>query len=182
MGRRRSSSKGPRHHILSKEKVTVHIKYHDIEQKFTGDANQVWISISRFFREIVPSFSIIKKALITTDLENLIEECENLIGISPEGPVLLISKKMLTASEILILNLLTAFIANNLGHEKNFLTKQELQIALGKNAKITSTRLGELVREGLITKTEDGNYKISTFGIKQFQDEILLKIREKLEK
>jgi predicted transcriptional regulator len=167
---------------LNKETVTVHIKYQETEQTFTGDANQVWISVNRFFSEMIPALQIVKKALLTVDLENLIEDCKNIIAVAPEGPVLLVSKQKLTDSETLLLHLLAMYIGNKLGQSKDFLTKEELQAALGKNAKITSTRLGELCREGLATKTEEGNYRITTLGIKRFQEEALPEIREKLQK
>jgi hypothetical protein len=167
---------------LSNETVTVHIKYQGTEQTFTGDANQVWAGVNRFFSEMIPALNTVKKALLTVDVEKLIEDCKNIIAVAAEGPVLLVSRQKLTASETLALNLLATYIGNKLGHSKDYLTKEELQAGLGKNAKITSTRLGELVREGLATKTEDGNYRISTLGIKRFQEEILPEIREKLQR
>jgi hypothetical protein len=168
--------------VTEEEKVIVHIKYQDFEQTFTGDANQVWISINRFFNEMVPALDTVKKALLTVDLEVLIEDCKNVIAVAPEGPVLLVSRSKLTDSETLILHLLAAYIGNKLGHSKKVLTKEELQAGLGKSAKITSTRLGELIRDGYAVKTDDGNYKITTLGIRRFQEEALPEIRQKLGK
>jgi hypothetical protein len=165
---------------LTEETVTVHIKYMDAEQTFTGDVDQVWVSVNRFFSEMIPALQIVKKALLTVDHEKLIEDCKNVIAVAPEGPVLLVSKQRLTDSETLTLHLLATYIGNKLGFSKSFLTKEELQAALGKNAKITSTRLGELCREGYATKTDEGNYRITTLGIKRFQEETLPEIREKL--
>jgi predicted transcriptional regulator len=167
---------------LNKETVTVHIKYRETEQTFTGDVDQVWVSVNRFFSKMIPAFQIVKKALLTVDLENLVEDCKNIIAVAPEGPVLLVSRQKLTDSETLTLHLLATYIGNKLGQSKDFLTKEELQAALGKNAKITSTRLGELCREGLATKTDEGNYQITTLGIKRFQEETLPEIREKLQR
>jgi hypothetical protein len=152
----------------------------DTEQTFTGEVNQVWVSVNRFFSEMMPALQILKKALLTVDLEKLIEDCKNVITITSKGPVLLASKQRLTDSENLTLNLLATYIGNKLGLSKSFLTKEELQTALGKKAKITSTRLGELCREGYATKTDEGNYMITTLGIKRFQEETLPEIREKL--
>jgi hypothetical protein len=182
MGRRRSTVKAQRGNSLTKETVTVHIKYQETEQTFTGDANQVWTNVNRFFTQMLPALKIAKKALLTVDLESLIEDCKNVIAIAPEGPVVLISKQKLTDSETLTLHLLATYIGNKLGQSKNFLFKEELQVGLRKNAKITSTRIGELIREGLATKTEEGNYKITTLGIKRFQEESLPEIREKLQR
>jgi hypothetical protein len=168
--------------LTENETVTVHIKYQGNEQTFTGDANQVWRSINRFFSEMMPALHAIKKSILTVDLESLIEGCENIIAIAPEGPVLLVSKQKLTDSETLTLHLLATYIGNKLGQSKDVLAKEELQDRLGKNAKITSTRLGELIREGYATKTEEGNYRITTLGIKWFQKESLPEIKEKLRK
>jgi len=168
--------------LTKKETVTAHIKYKEIEKTFTGDTNQVWISINRFFSEMIPALQTVKKVLLTVDLQNLIEDCKNIIAVAPEGPVLLVSKQKLTDNETLTLLLLATYIANKLGQPKGFLTKDELQTGLGKNAKITSTRLGELTREGLAIKNEEGNYKITTFGIKLFQKDVLPEIRQKLQR
>jgi len=153
-----------------------------MDQTFTGDADQVWRSINKFFKDTIPALHTLEKALLTVDLENLIEDCKNIIAIAPEGPVLLVSRQKLTDSETLSLNLLATYIGNKLGNNKDYLSKEELQSGLGKNAKITSTRLGELIREGHTIKTEEGKYMITTLGIKRFQEEVLPEIREKLQR
>ena len=59
------------------------------------------------------------------------------------------------------------------------LSKEELQAKLGKSGKITSTRLGELVKNDLVMKTADEKFKITTFGIAQMQKDVLPRIRAK---
>jgi hypothetical protein len=131
---------------------------------------------------MIPALQIVKKAILTVNLEKLIEDLKNIIAVAPEGPALLVSRQKLTDNETLTLYLLATYIGNKLGLSKDFLTKEELQAALGKNAKITSTRLGELCRQRLTIKTEEGNYRITKLGIKRFQEEALPQIREKLQK
>lgn len=167
---------------MNEETVTVHIKYRDTEQTFTGNANSVWRSMNRFFGEMIPALQVVKKALLTVDIEKLIEDSKNIIAVAPEGPVLLVSRQKLTDSETILLHLLATYISNKLVLSKDYLTKEELQARLGKNPKITSTRLGELCREGYTTKTEEGNYKITMLGIKHSQEETLPQILEKLHK
>ena len=166
----------------SKEKdtVTVHVKYKDIEQTFTGNANDVWISVNRFFCKMIPVFDLARKITLTVDLHKLVEDFRDVIAIAPEGPQLLIPRQKLTGSETLLLNLLATYIGYKIGKlEREWLTREELQAKLGKSMKITSTRLGELTREGIVLKTEEGNYKITTKGTKQLQQEMLPKIRMK---
>ena len=165
---------------MSKEKITVHIKYGDMEQTFTGNVNDVWVNMNRFFSEMIPAFDIARKVTLTVDLAKLVEDFKEVITVAPEGPEILMPKEKLTDSETLALHLLAAYIGNKLGMlNSDSLSKEELQAELGKSAKITSTRLGELLREGLATKTEEGKYKITTIGIKRLQEEILPKIRER---
>jgi len=167
---------------LSEETITVRIKYKDMEQTITGNVNDVWVSVNRFFSEMVPAFDIARKVTLTIDLQKLIEDCKEIIAITPEGPGLLIPKQRITDSETLALYLLSTHIGYSLGQLSNdSLSKEELQAGLGKSSKITSTRLGELCREGMATKTGEGNYKITTIGIKRLQEETLPKIRAKIQ-
>jgi len=167
---------------LSEEKITVHVKYRDVEQTFVGNVDDVWVSVNRFFSQVVPSFDVARKVMLTVDLQKLIEDIKGVIAIAPEGPELLISKQKLTDSETIQLYLLAAHVGYRLGHlGRDSFSKEELQTRLGKSAKITSTRLGELCREGMATRNEEGYYKITTIGIKHLQEETLPKIRERIQ-
>jgi len=77
--------------------------------------------------------------------------------------------------------LLAGYVGCQLGKlETDVVSRDELQVRLGKDAKIVSTRLGELVKGELAVKTADEKYKITTFGIVQMQREILPRIRAKI--
>jgi len=158
---------------LSKDIITVHIKYRDMEQTFTGNVNDVWVSVNRFFSEMIPAFDIARKVTLTVDLAKLVEDFKDLIAIAPEGPELLIPKEKLTDSETLQLYLLAAYIGYRLGKlTRETMTREELQTKLGKTPKTTSARLSELLKEGSVIKTEEGNYKITTIGIKQLKEQL----------
>jgi hypothetical protein len=47
---------------------------------------------------------------------------------------------------------------------------------LGKSAKITSTRLGELVKMDWAAKTTDDKFRMTTFGVSQMQQDVLPRI------
>ena len=161
-----------------RETVIVRVKYRGVEQTFTGNVNDVWVGVNRFFAEMIPAFDVIGKVLLTVDLNKLIDDCRDVIAVTPEGPTILVSKKMLTDSETLALLLLSAYVGRKTGlldHEA--LTKEALVAELGKSSKITSTRLGELCREGWASKTEEGQYRLTTLGIKRLQDDVLPKAR-----
>ena len=163
------------------DEITVQIKYKDVEENFSGCVNDVWVSINKFFSEFIPAFEISKKLVLTVDLQELIKECENIIAFTEEGPHLLVSRDKLTDNETLALQLLASYVGYKLGTvENDAVSREELQAKLGKTAKITSTRLGELAKSEMVTKTADGEYKITTFGVIQIQKDFLPRIKAKI--
>lgn len=153
--------------------VTVHVRYGSVEQTFTGNVNDVWVSVNKFFSEMVPAFDIARKVTLTVDLAKLVEDFKDAVVIAPEGPELLIPKEKLTDSETLQFYLLAAYVGYRLGKlQTDALTKEELQVKLGKNMKIATTRLGELVKQGNVVRTDEGNYRIATIAIKKLQEEL----------
>jgi hypothetical protein len=162
------------------EKVTVHIKYKDVEKTFSAIPEETWLLLNKFFNEFLPSFEIANKLRLNVDLQQLAKDCEGLIAFSPEGPTLLVPKSKLTDNETLSLWLLASYLGHKLGMvESDTVSKEELQTKLGKSGKITSTRLGELVKSDFVTKTADDKFRITTFGVAQMQKDTLPKIKTK---
>jgi hypothetical protein len=161
--------------------VTVQIKYKEIEKTFSGNLEEAWLFINRFFFEFIPSFEIASKLMLKVDLQKLAKDCEGIIAFSREGPSILIPRNRLTDNETLGLWLLAHHVGYNLGVlTSDAVSKEELQAKLGKDAKITSTRLGELVKGDTATKASDEKYRITTFGISQIQKDALPKIKAKM--
>jgi hypothetical protein len=162
------------------EKVSVHVKFGDVEQTFVGNANDVWFLVNKFFSEMMPGFETLSKVILTVDLQRLIENCKDIVAVTPEGIAVLVPKEQLTDNEALMLHLLAGYIAQKTGlTETSSLTKEALQNGLGKSTKIISTRLGELTRKGHVVKMNN-DYKISTIGVKALQNELLPRLRTKV--
>jgi hypothetical protein len=162
------------------EKVAVHIKYKDVEKTFSAAPEEAWLLLSKFFSEFLPSFEIAHRLLLSVDLQKLAEDCDGLIAFSQEGANLLVPKSRLTDNETLLLWLLAGYLGHKLGVlESDELSKEELQAKLGKSGKITSTRLGELVKGDVVAKTAEERFRITTFGVVQMQRDILQKIKAK---
>jgi hypothetical protein len=162
------------------EKVAAQIKYKDVEETFSATLEEAWLLLNKFFNEFLPSFEIASKLWLSVDVQKLANDCEGLIAFSSEGANLLVSKSRLTDNETLSLWLLANYLGHKLGMlEKDELSKDELQAKLGKSGKITSTRLGELVKNDVVIKTADEKFRITTFGVVQMQKEILPKIKAK---
>lgn len=162
--------------------VTVHVTYKDVEETFTGDVNDVWVVVNRFFSQMIPLFDAAREVVLTVNLEDVIEASKGLVAVAEEGPVVLVPKQKLTDSESLLLQLLAAWVGSRLGVlGKGWLSREDLQGWLGKSGKITGTRLGELCREGLVLRTEEGEgYQLSTFGVKRLLEEVLPQVRSKV--
>jgi len=163
-----------------KEKVAVQIKYKDVEKTFSGTMEEAWLLLNKFFSEFLPSFEIANKLWLSVDLQKLANDSEGLIAFSLEGASLLVPKGKLTDNEALSLWLLASYLGYKLGKvESDALSKEELQAKLGKSGKITSTRLGELVKNDTVMKTTDDKFRITTFGVVQLQKEILPRVKAK---
>ncbi len=160
--------------------IIVQIRYKDLQETFTGKPEDVWSSVNRFFGRFLPSFETVSKMTLTVDLQKLLKNLENIIAFSPEGPNLMIPRDKMTDTETLGLWLLANHVGFQLGKlESDSVSKEYLQTRLGKNSKITSTRLGELIKNEFISRTTDDKYKITTFGLVQLQKEIIPKIKSR---
>jgi len=162
-------------------RITVHVKYKDVEKILSGNIEEVWLLLNRFFTELLPSFEIARKLTLNVDLQALAKDIENVIAFAEEGQYLLVQRNKLTDNETLALLLLANYVGRQLGKtQSDGLSKEELQSKLGKDSKITSTRLGELVKSEIVMKTADDKYKITTFGIAQIQKDILPRIKARI--
>ncbi len=164
---------------MSKEnnKVQVQVNFKGVEKKFEGTVEETWLLLSKFFNEFIPSFEVARKLWLSVDVQKLAKDCEGLIAFSPEGSSILVPKNKLTDNETLALLLLGKYLGCKLNLvESDALSKEELQVKLGKNGKITSTRLGELVKMEWVTKTDNDNFRITSFGVTQMQKDVLPRI------
>ena len=158
------------------ENVEVSLKYKGVEKSFSAPLEEMWLLLSKLFSEFLPSFEIANKLLLSVDLQQLVKDCEGLVAFSNEGTNLLVPKSRLTDNETLLLWLLAVYLGHKLGLiESDAVSKDEMQVKLGKSSKITSTRLGELVKSDMIMKTREEKFSITTFGVTQMQKDVLQK-------
>jgi hypothetical protein len=170
---------------LSQERslLTIQIKHKGLEETVSGTPEQVYLFVKKFFEDLLPSFEIAEKLTLCSDLETLTKESQNLIAFAEEGSYVLVPRSRLTDNEMLALLLLANYLRQKTGKTRtDGLSKEELQAKLGKDAKITGTRLGELVKSEIAIKTVDEKFRITTFGLFQMQKDILPRIRAKTAK
>ncbi len=162
------------------EKIHLQIKYKDVEQQFSVDPQDAWLLLNQFFKDMIPSFEIAQKLWLSIDTAQLAKDLTGIVTFSSDGVSLLVPKNKLTDNEALLVWLAAYYLGNKLGLvNSDSLSKDELQSKLGKSGKITSTRLGELVKNEMVTKNPDDRFRATTFGVTQTQKDVIPKIRTK---
>jgi len=163
------------------EKIQVQIKYKEIEQQFSADPQDAWLLINKFFKDFIPSFEIAQKLWLSIDLQQLAKDLNGIAAFSSDGVSLLVPKNKLTDNETLSIWLTAYYLGHKIGMvNSDSLSKDELQMKLGKSGKITSTRLGELAKNGVVLKTADEKFRITTYGVVQTQKEVIPRIKSKI--
>ena len=163
------------------EKILVQIKYIDVEQQFSAEPQEAWFLLNTFFKEFIPSFEIAQKLWLNVDVKQLAKDLNGIVVFSGDGVSLLVPKNKLTDNESLLIWLTAYFLGYQLGLvNSDSLSKDELRAKIGKSGKITSTRLGELVKNNFASKTADEKFRLTTFGVLQVQIVFLPRIKSKV--
>ncbi len=163
------------------EKIQVQIKYKELAQTFSAEPQEAWLLLSQFFKEFIPSFAIAQKLWLNIDLRQLALDLDGLVAFSADGASLMAPKNKLTDNEAISIWLTAQFLGHELGMlGSDAVSKEELQVKLGKSGKIVSTRLGELVKNGLVAKTADDKFRVTAYGIVQAQKEVAPRVRSKV--
>ena len=166
---------------IKPEKIQVHLKFKEVEQQFVAEPQEAWLLLNQFFKDFIPSFEIAQKLWQNVDLQQLAKDLNGVVVFSSDGASLIVPKNKLTDNDALSIWLTAYYLGFKLGMlNSEALSKDELQIKLGKSGKITSTRLGELAKNGFVQKSADEKFKITTFGVIQTQKEVIPKIKSKI--
>ena len=166
---------------MDTDEIIVHIKYGSQEHTYRGPVKEVWRAVNKFFGELIPVLKLVRKATLTFDISELVEELEGLVSFSEDRLVILADKRKLSDKDIIMLSLVGAYVGYRLGiFPKETLSSAELRGLLEKNAKITSTRLSELRREGWVEKAGAREYRLTPLGIAKFREERLPRIRARV--
>lgn len=163
------------------QNVHVQIKYRDVTQEFSAEPQQAWLLANQFFKDLIPSFELARKLWLSVDLQHLAKDLDGIVAFSGDGASLLVPKNKLTDNEALMVWLAAQLLGQGLGLlPSDVLSKDELQVRLGKSGKIVSTRLGELIKNGMVAKSEDDCFRLTTFGVVQTQKEVIPKVKVKI--
>jgi len=153
--------------VKEKGKLTVHLEFGEAKADFEGDVDQVFESIIRFLTQIYPNLRILQQIVYTPDLIRLGEKLSGLLEITSEGPIL-VSAFDLSARDAVCLALLGAHVGTKLGKiSKSTLSSGELAKIVGKARKTIANEVPRLTSDGLVERTTEGEYQLTTLGIRK---------------
>jgi len=160
------------------EVVEVVVTYRGLEVKFSGDINEVVRFFLEFLNKMLPTYELVSRLTLTIDLEKLVTEVEGIIAITPEGLIVIISQELLGEREVILLHLVKTYIGYQLGKlDLDIMSISDIiSITSGKPSS-SAARLSELVQMNWVERAGRGEYRITTYGIKSFSEEILPKIK-----
>ena len=164
------------------ETVKVRIEFGEARADFEGPPNGVISAIMKFVETVYPAFAMVKNLSLTIETEQLAKSSAGIIGFGSEGPVITITKdrlSKLSIRELIALHLVKAYLARALGKsDRDSQSVDVLLTAIGGRIGAMAGRLSEMVDEGLVARIGRGEYKITTFGLKQYLEQMLPKIVE----
>ena len=152
------------------------MKYKGMEIKFSGSPDEVLRSFLDFFNKVLPSYSLVSNLTLSTDIEQLLRDLEGIVVITPEGIIVTVPKEDIVEREALLLHLVRVFIGYKLGnYVKDSISISELLTVSGGKPSSIAARLSEMVNLNWVERVGRGQYRITTFGIRSFQETVLPK-------
>ena len=158
--------------------LEVTIRYGAVEKRIIGSPEQVARETLSFLTSVVPELELAAHLVLSVDVSALAKACEGILAVTPEGVVVTAPVDMLADRELLLLHLAKARIAQLLGKsERDLVQSAELIAATKKGAGTVAGRLSELCGEGLAERKGKGEYRVTTLGLREFQDQVLTKLK-----
>ncbi len=150
--------------------LKVHIEFGEAKVDFEGDVNQVFEAIVRFLINVYPSLEVLNKLLYSPNLTDLAEKIAGTVEITDEGPIL-VSEAELSTRDAACIAMLGSYIGNKIGKlSKETLSPAELAKITGKARKTISNEVPRLIADGFVEKTQEGEYKLTLFGVRKTEN------------
>ena len=158
--------------------LEVAVKFGELEAKFSGSVNEVISAFLKFLTQIYPSYKLISRLTLTVDFEDLLRALEKVLAITPEGLVITVPKEQIGERESILLHLLKANVGFRLGRlPKDSISIAEILTLTGGKPGSVAARLSEMVDSGGVDRIGRGEYRITTYGIENFREKDLPRIR-----
>jgi len=164
--------------MSDEDTVEVVVTYRGLEVKFSGAINEVVRFFLEFLNKMLPGYELISRLTLTTDLEKLVREMEGIIAITPEGLIVTAPQELLGEREVILLHLVKTYIGYQLGKlDQDIMSIADIIAITSGKPSSSAARLSELVQMNWVERVGRGEYRITTYGLKAFSDEVLPKVQ-----
>ena len=164
--------------MSNQNEVEVAIRYRDVEKTIRGNPEEVFKGVFQFLSQTIPALEIVSKITLTVDFADFLKEAAGIFAVTSEGVVVLTPLEALTDRELVLLCLVRAKISHETGKsEKETLLASDLISFTGKGSGTVAGRLSELSGEGLVERAGKGEYRVTTFGLHRFRNDVLPKLK-----
>ena len=149
-----------------------------MEKTIRGTPEQVFQDTFKFLSEVIPALDVVSKITLTVNFADFLKEAAGVFAVTPEGVVVLTPPEALTDRELVLLYLVRAKIGfETKRSEKETLLASDLISFTGKGSGTIAGRLSELSGEGVVERTGKGEYRVTTFGLHRFRQDVLPKLK-----
>jgi len=158
--------------------IEVTIRYRDVEKTIKGKPGDVFRSVFQFLSETVPALDVVSRITLTVNFADFLKDAAGVFAVTPEGVAVLTTLEALTDRELVLVHLIRAKIGFETGRsEKETLLASDLISLTGKGSGTVAGRLSELSGEGLVERIGKGEYRVTTFGLHRFREDVLPKLK-----
>jgi len=165
--------------VSEEGKVEVLVRYRGMEIKLSGTPNEVTKAFLDFMSKMLPAYEIVSRLVMSVDLDSLLRDLEGIIALTPEGIIVTAPKDNIGERELILLHLLKTSVGFQLGRlEEDAISIADILTQTGGKPSTTAARLSELVNLGWVERVGRGTYRLTTFGVKSFQETVLPKLKE----
>jgi hypothetical protein len=169
---------GEGHEVSQQAQVEVAIRYRDVEKTIRGSPEDVFRGVFQFLCETIPTLDTVSRITLTVNFADFLREAAGVFALTQEGVVILTPLEALTDRELVMLNLVKTKVAFETGKsEKETLLASDLISFTGKGSGTVAGRLSELSGEGLVERIGKGEYRVTTFGLHRFRQDVLPKLK-----
>lgn len=154
------------------------LRYRGMEIKLSGTPNEVTKAFLDFMSKMLPAYEIVNRLVMTVDLDKLLRDLEGIVALTPEGVIVTTPRDNMGERETILLHLLKTNVGYQLGKlEEDAISLADILTQTGGKPSTTAARLSELVNQGWVERVGRGKYRITTFGVKSFQETVLPKLK-----
>lgn len=164
--------------MSEERKVEMLLRYRGMEIKLSGTPNEVTKAFLDFMSKMLPAYEIVNRLVMTVDLDKLLRDLEGIVALTPEGVIVTTPRDNMGERETILLHLLKTNVGYQLGKlEEDAISLADILTQTGGKPSTTAARLSELVNQGWVERVGRGKYRITTFGVKSFQETVLPKLK-----